>query len=106
MRRGRHHSRIGGLCRHPVDAGEMKAADAARLVAACAGHVVEPALEAAGRADVLQLDAVRGYLLQGRDDVSLTERGALALHEAEFRLQVRWIEACRCRRNRAIGEKL
>ena len=40
-----------------------------------------------------------------RDDFSLAERCALALHEAEFRLQVRWIESGRRRRNRAIGEK-
>ena len=57
----------------------MKAADAARLVAARAGHVVEPTLEAAGRADILQLRATRRRLPQRRDDVSLAERGALAL---------------------------
>src|SRR5882672_2745284 len=35
----------------------MKAADAARLVAAGTGHVVEPPFETTGRADILQLHA-------------------------------------------------
>src|SRR6185436_7066924 len=45
MRRCRHHGRIRWFFRHPVDAGEVKAAYAARLVAAGTGHVVESAFE-------------------------------------------------------------
>ena len=83
----------------------MKAADAARLVAAGTGHVVEPALEPGRRADVLQLHATFHRLLQRRHDVGLAEHGALALHQPEFRLQVRWIEPDRRWRNRAVGEE-
>src|SRR5512143_2375492 len=57
MRRRRNDGGIVGLGRHPVDAGEMKTADAAGLMAAAAADVVEPALEARHRADVLQRDA-------------------------------------------------
>ena len=74
MRRRRHHGRIGGFCRHPVDAGKMKAADAAGLMAARTGHVVEPPLKAGDRADVLQLDAV------ARRPSSMPRRLALAEH--------------------------
>src|SRR6202023_2233069 len=49
MRRGRHDGGIGRLCRHPVDPGEMEAADAAGLVTPRTAHIVEPALEAADR---------------------------------------------------------
>src|SRR5262245_66201610 len=54
MRRSRHHGGIRRLCRQPVDARKMEAADAAGLVAAGAGDVVEPPLEAAEGTDVLQ----------------------------------------------------
>src|SRR5450432_249656 len=50
MRRRRHDSRIVGFCGYPVDAGEMKAADAAGLVTARAGHVVKAALKTPERA--------------------------------------------------------
>src|SRR5687768_9935917 len=50
MRRRRHHGRIRRLVRHPVDAGEVKAADAPRLVAAGTSHVVEPPFEPRRRA--------------------------------------------------------
>src|SRR5216683_3381957 len=66
MRRRRRHRRIGRLGRHPVDAGEMKAADAAGLMAPRASHVVEPALKAGKRADVLQRGHAFGCLLQRR----------------------------------------
>src|ERR1700712_5511681 len=49
MRRRRHHGRVRRFCRHPVDPGEMESADAAGLVAAGTGDVVEPTLEAADR---------------------------------------------------------
>src|ERR1700733_5788361 len=52
--RGGHHGRVVGLGRHPVDAGEVKAADAAGLMAARAGHTVETALKARVRACILQ----------------------------------------------------
>ena len=51
----------------------MKAADAAGLVAARTGHVVEPALKARQRADVLQAHAALGRLLQRRDDIAFAE---------------------------------
>ena len=71
MRRRRHHGGIGRLCRHPVDAGKMKAADAAGLVTAGAGDVVEPPLEAGGRADISEARTpLPGRLLQGRDHVA------------------------------------
>src|SRR4051812_20662933 len=54
MRRRRDHGRIGRFGCHPVDTREMKAADAARLVATGAGDVVEPPLKAGEGADVLQ----------------------------------------------------
>ena len=107
MRRSRHHGGVGGLCRHPVDAREMKAADAAGLVAAGAGDVVEPALEAADRADVLQRRAVARPPSQRGDDVGSRQRRdcALALHQAEFRQQVRWRKANRRRRDRGLGQE-
>src|SRR5215218_8599293 len=46
MRRGRHDRGVGGIRSHPVDTGEMKAADAARLVATRTGDVVQAPLEA------------------------------------------------------------
>src|SRR5581483_10322691 len=84
MRRGRHHRRVRWFCRHPVDTGEMKTADAARLVAAGAGDVVEAARKARDRADVLQGDAVLCGLLQRVHDIVLGEDGfaALARNEA------------------------
>ena len=47
MRRGQHHlcPQIGRIGREPVDAGEMKAADAAGLVASRTGHVVGAAAQ-------------------------------------------------------------
>ena len=76
MRRGRHDGRIGRLCRHPVDARKMEAADAAGLVAARAGDVVQPPLKARDRADVLQLRAVVRRLLQRGDDVASLNTGS------------------------------
>src|SRR6266436_8681474 len=70
MRRRRHDRRIGRPGRHPVDAGEMKAADTAGLMASRAGHVVEPALKACKRANVLRRGPAFGCLLQRRDDVT------------------------------------
>src|SRR4029079_1878955 len=89
MRRRRHDRRIRGLFRHPVDAGEMKAADAAGLVAAGTSHVVRRRSKAASGADILQSYAIGGGLLQCGDDVALGKSllGALTLHQAEFRLQ-------------------
>ena len=77
--------------RHPVDAGEMKAADPACLMTPGAGDVVEPALKARDRSDILQRDAALRCLFQGRDDIALREdgigRAIIALHQAESRLQ-------------------
>src|SRR5258708_23281834 len=64
MRRCWYDDCIGRFCRHPVDTGEMKAADATGLVAARAGDVVEPALQACHRADILQRDAAVSRFLQ------------------------------------------
>ena len=83
----------------------MKAADTARLVAAGTGHIVEPPFEPGKRADVLQLHATFHSLPERSYDVGLAERGALPLHQTEFGLQVRWIEAYRRWRNRAVGEE-
>ena len=85
----------------------MKAADAAGLMAAGAGHVVEPALEACGRTDVLQGQACVRGLLQRRDDVALLEYSlcVIALHQAEGRLQVGGRKSDRGRSDRAGGEK-
>src|ERR1700722_16151299 len=69
MRRGRHDQRVGRVCRHPVDAGEMKSTDAAGLVASGAGDVVKPTLKARDRANVLQSNTARGRLLQRRHDI-------------------------------------
>src|ERR1017187_6226767 len=109
MRRRRHHSGIVGLGRHPVDAGEMKAADAAGLMAARTGHVVEPALKACDRADILQRHAAFRCLLQGRDDIRFPEyrvSRAITLHQAERRLQVRGRKSDWRRGDSAGGEKL
>src|SRR5947209_978229 len=57
VRRCRHYAGIGRLFCHPVDAGKMKAADAAGLVATGAGNVVEPPLKTCDGADVLQRNA-------------------------------------------------
>ena len=110
MRRGRHDGGIGRLGRHPVDAGKMEAADAAGLVTAGAGHVVEAALEARDRADVLQFHAaLRAAFSSARDDVVLAEQrifaAVLARDQAEGRLQVRRREPDRRRRDRALGEE-
>src|SRR5712672_233563 len=107
-RRCRNGCRIGGLCRHPVDSREMKAADAARLMAARTGDIVQAALEAADRTDVLQRHAVARRLPQGRDDIILLEErsSALTFRQAECRLQVRGCKADRRRNNRALRQKL
>src|SRR5204863_3915040 len=93
LRRRRHHARVGRLRRHPVDAGEMKAADAAGLVAARTGDVVQSTLEAGYRANVLQLHAVFRRLFQRANNVIFAEYGisycALTLHQTELWLQVR-----------------
>src|SRR5258707_4513964 len=93
MRRCRPHARVGRFGRHPVDAGKMEAADAARLMAARAGDVVQSALEAGDRANVLQFYAVFRCLLQRANNVVFAEYGiggcALALHQTELRLQGR-----------------
>ena len=87
----------------------MGSADAAGLVATGTGDVVQPPLEPADRADVLQFDAVSRRLPQRRHDVGLSEygigNGPLALHQAELRLQLGRIEAGRRRRNRAMREE-
>src|SRR5258705_3788784 len=87
----------------------MKAANAPGLMAARARHVVEPALKASERADVLQRDPAFGCLFQRRDNVTLQEysvsAGSSALHKAEGRLQVRRRKSCRGRRNRAGGKE-
>ena len=88
----------------------MKAADAAGLVAARAGDVVEPALEAGDRADILQRHAALGGLLQRRDDVVFAEyrdwpwrpRPAPGRTPAA----ARGCKSDRRRRDRAGGEKL
>src|SRR5690242_12389294 len=106
MRRPWHDSGIGGLGRHPVDPREMEAADAAGLVAAGAANVVETALEARDRADVLQFQAASRRLLQRGDDVALTEqrifRVILTGNQAERRLQIRRSEPGRRWRNHAL----
>src|SRR5258707_10243361 len=87
----------------------MKAANAPGLMAARASHVVEPALKASERADVLQRDAAFGCLLQRRDNVTFPEYSVspcpTALHKAEGRLQVRRRKSCRGRGNRAGGKE-
>src|ERR1700688_4909695 len=75
----------------------MKAADAAGLVAARTGHVVEQAVAALG-----------GVLQAGDDTLRLEDRvrrSVVALHEAEGRLQVRDCKADRGRSDRAPGQK-
>ena len=64
----------------------MKSADAAGLMTAGAGHVVEPSLEAGDRADVFECDAARRGFLQCRDDLALAKNlvaVTVGLHEAE-----------------------
>src|SRR5438270_2129345 len=63
MRRTRHHPRIVGLFRIPINAREMKSADSTGLMATRTADVVEPTLEAGQRADVLQPRAALGQLL-------------------------------------------
>ena len=87
----------------------MKAADAAGLMAARTGDVVEPALEAADRADVVQASRrlLAAFLSAATMSLSLnTGLGALALHQAERRLQVRGVKTGRRRGDRALGQKL
>src|ERR1700694_5614337 len=100
---------MGGLGRHPVDTGKVEAADAAGLMASRTSHVVEPALKACQRADVLKGDPAFACLLQCGDDVNFLEyrisRGTTALHKAESRLQARRHKSYRGRRNRAGGKK-
>src|SRR6202011_862551 len=87
----------------------MKAADAARLMASPTGHIVEPALKACERTDVLQAHAALRCLLQCRDNVTFPEhsvsRCVITLDEAEGRLQVRRRKSYRGRGNRAGGKK-
>ena len=80
--------------------------------AARADHVhkiIEPALEAGNRADILQAQAPRGGLLQRADDIAFTEhrivRAILARHQAEGRLQVGWRKSDRSWRDGALGEE-
>src|SRR3569833_3623065 len=73
VRRARHHDRVRRFCRHPIDAGEMEAADAAGLMAAGAADIVEPPREARDRLDVLLGNAFLGRLLQRANDVVVTE---------------------------------
>src|SRR6185437_677241 len=97
MRRTRYHDRIGWIFCHPIDAREMKAADAAGLVTSGAADVVEPALKTCDRTDVLQIETARRRLLQRADNVIPGEYGisALGLYEAEGRLQFGWLKADR-----------
>ena len=71
----------------------MEAADAAGLVAARTGDVVQSALEAGYRANVLQLHAVFRCFLQRANKVIFAKYGisgcALTLHQTELWLQVR-----------------
>ena len=71
----------------------MEAAAAAGLVAARTGDVVQSALEAGCRANVLQLHAVFRRLFQRANNVIFAEYGisccALPLHQTELWLQVR-----------------
>src|SRR3984893_19284530 len=87
----------------------MKTTDTAGLMAAAAGDVVEPALEAGSRTNVLQGHAGVRRLLQGRDHVSLLEhsvrRCIVALDQPKGRLQVRGPKSDRRRRDRAAGEE-
>src|SRR5215470_6066044 len=85
----------------------MEAADAARLVAAGTGDVVEPPLEAAERADVLQGGSIARRLLQRGDDIALAEHGVapLTFAEAEFRQHARRHKANWRRRDRALGQE-
>src|SRR5437879_9857439 len=87
----------------------MKAADAACLMAPRTGHVVEPALKARERTDVLQAHAALRCLLQCRDDVTFPEyrisRCPLDPHKAEGRLQDRRPKSYRRGSNRAGGKK-
>src|SRR5215470_16297427 len=85
----------------------MEAADAASLVAAGTGDVVEPPLEAAERADVLQGGSIARRLLQRSDHIAFAEEGIapLAFAEAEFRQHARRRKADRRRRNRALGQE-
>ena len=64
MRRGRNDGGVRRLVRQPVHARKMEAADAARLMAAGAGDIVEAALEARDRTDVFKPDAALGGFLQ------------------------------------------
>src|SRR5579864_2496770 len=73
MRRGRHDGGVGRMRPQPVDAGKMKAADAAGLMAPGAADVVEPTLETCSRADVLQLEVALGGFLQGADNIVIGE---------------------------------
>src|SRR4029079_18463268 len=87
----------------PAPPGKMKPADAARLMASCAGDVVEPLLESRNRTDILRAHAASRSLLERGEDVSFAEQrsGALARHQAEGRLQRGIHEARRRRRDRA-----
>src|SRR5260370_10011433 len=96
MGRGWHPTGVGRLRSKPVGAGKMEAADAARLMAARAGHVVQSALEAVDRANVLQFYAVFRCLLQRANNVVFAEYGiggcALALRRNEPPPQVPCIQ--------------
>ena len=68
----------------------MKAADAAGLVTAGAGDIVQPPGKAAERADVLQRRSVARRSFQSGNNIAFTEDrvAPLAFVEAEFRQQV------------------
>src|ERR1700741_1976705 len=109
MRRGRHDYGVGRLSRHPVGAGKMKAADAARLMTAGAGHIVQPPLEAGSRADIERREAARGELLPRPHDILVAEDGVLravfAGDETEGWLQVGGRKSDRGRRDRALHKE-
>src|SRR5262249_23716877 len=109
MRRSRDDGRVGWFRRHPVDAGEMEAADAAGLVAARAAHVVQPALEAADGPNILQRRSLLRGLRKYGDDVALAEQriagAVLTGDEAKGRLHFRRRETGRCRRDRTLEQE-
>src|SRR5439155_9732214 len=87
----------------------MEAANAARLMTARTGDVVQSAFEAGYRANVLQRRAVFRCFLQRTDNVIFAKYGmsgcALTLHQTELRLEVRRIKSDRRRRDCAGRQK-
>ena len=109
MRRRGHDGGIGRLCRQRVDAREMKAADAAGLVATRTGDVVQAARKPPTERMFCSVTPSLAAFFRHRDDIFLRDDRVvrtLAFRQAERRLQFRRRKSVRRRSDRALGQKL